>query len=274
MLARSYERGDIYFKDYEGLYCVGCERFYTEKELLPGDVCPTHNRPVELIKEGNYFLHRQVSRAGARSIRRNPDFIRPERYRNEALNMLSEPLERPVHLASQSAAGLGDRAALRHQIRDLRLVRRVLGVRERVPTTDRPALHEIWPRDRALHRQGHPEDSRRVLAADAADGGPAAVPPSQRSWMAQFRRLADVEKLGQHARSGEYEKDYGPDVLRYFVMREMVYGLDGDFSEERLIERYNADLANDLGNFASRVLSMAHRYFGSEMKLAPGDRDG
>jgi methionyl-tRNA synthetase len=56
MLQRTYDRGDIYFKDYEGLYCVGCERFYTEKELIEGKTCPEHNRPVELIKEGNYFL--------------------------------------------------------------------------------------------------------------------------------------------------------------------------------------------------------------------------
>jgi methionyl-tRNA synthetase len=66
-----------------------------------------------------------------------------------------------------------------------------------------------------------------------------------------------------------YERAFGPDVLRYFVMREVVYGLDGDFSEERLIERYNADLANDLGNLTSRVLTMAHRYCGGEAKAAP-----
>src|SRR5580658_9554461 len=56
MLTRTHERGDIYFRDYEGLYCVDCERFYTEKELLPGNICPSHNKPVELISEGNYFL--------------------------------------------------------------------------------------------------------------------------------------------------------------------------------------------------------------------------
>ena len=67
-----------------------------------------------------------------------------------------------------------------------------------------------------------------------------------------------------------YEQAFGPDVLRYFVMREVVYGLDGDFSEERLIERYNADLANDLGNFISRVLAMASRYFGGEITATPG----
>src|SRR5260370_20998191 len=70
-----------------------------------------------------------------------------------------------------------------------------------------------------------------------------------------------------------YEKAFGPDVLRYFVMREVVYGLDGDFSEERLTERYNADLANDLGNFTSRVLTMAQRYLGGAMNAAPA-RDG
>lgn len=66
-----------------------------------------------------------------------------------------------------------------------------------------------------------------------------------------------------------YERAFGADVLRYFVMREVVYGLDGDFSEERLVERYNADLANDLGNLVSRVLTMAARYFNGEIRAAP-----
>ncbi len=69
-----------------------------------------------------------------------------------------------------------------------------------------------------------------------------------------------------------YEKAFGPDVLRYFVMREVVYGLDGDFSDERLTERYNADLANDLGNFTSRVLAMAQRYFGGEINFSTAEQ--
>lgn len=71
-----------------------------------------------------------------------------------------------------------------------------------------------------------------------------------------------------------YEKAFGPDVLRYFVMREVVYGLDGDFSEERLIERYNADLANDLGNFTSRVLTMVQRYLGGVLQEPPATGSG
>ena len=71
----------------------------------------------------------------------------------------------------------------------------------------------------------------------------------------------------------EYEKKYGTDVLRYFEMRDIVYGLDVDFSDDRLIERYNSDLANNLGNLASRVLRMAQSYCGGEVKVAPGIRD-
>ena len=132
MLARSYECGDIYFKDYEGLYCVGCERFYTEKELLPGNICPVHNTPVERIKEGNYFLkleqHREAIR---RNIEKNPDFIRPERYRNEALRMLDDPLEDLCISRPKSRLDWGIDAPVRRQVRHLRLVRRVLGLRQR-----------------------------------------------------------------------------------------------------------------------------------------------
>ena len=93
MLTRTYQRGDIYFRDYEGLYCVDCERFYTDKELLLGNLCPSHNKPVELISEGNYFLRIEKYREQVLAhLKANADFIRPERYRNEALNMLAEPL--------------------------------------------------------------------------------------------------------------------------------------------------------------------------------------
>src|SRR6266478_451754 len=205
MLGRTHERGDIYFRDYEGLYCVDCERFYTEKELLPGNVCPTHNKPAELISEGNYFLKIEKYREQVRKyIADHPDFIRPERYRNEALNMLGEPLS------------------------DLCI--------------SRPKSRLDWGIEL-------PFDSKYVTYV----------------WYDAF--WAYVRE------PVSYEKAFGPDVLRYFVMREVVYGLDGDFSEERLTERYNADLANDLGNFTSRVLTMAQRYLGGAMNTAPA-RDG
>ena len=132
MLQRSFDCGDIYFKDYEGLYCVGCERFYTEKELLPGNICPVHNTPVEHIKEGNYFLKLEKYReAIRRNIEKHPDFIRPERYRNEALRMLDDPLEDLCISRPKARLDWGITLPVRRQVRDLCLVRRLLGLSER-----------------------------------------------------------------------------------------------------------------------------------------------
>ncbi len=93
ILQKIYDQGDIYFSEYEGLYCFGCERFYTERELVDG-MCPDHQQAPERIKESNYFF--KMSRYQdwlIDHIQRHPDFIRPERYRNEVLAFLREPLE-------------------------------------------------------------------------------------------------------------------------------------------------------------------------------------
>ncbi|MFC1886043.1 class I tRNA ligase family protein, partial [Thermodesulfobacteriota bacterium] len=93
VLQKIYDAGDIYFSEYEGLYCYGCERFYTERELIDGK-CPDHKTDPEVIKESNYFF--KMSRYQdwlITHIHENPDFIRPERYKNEVLSFLKEPLE-------------------------------------------------------------------------------------------------------------------------------------------------------------------------------------
>ena len=93
ILQKIYDAGDIYFSEYEGLYCFGCERFYTERELVEGK-CPDHEVEPQVIKESNYFF--KMSRYQEwliDHIKKNPDFIRPERYRNEVLAFLKEPLE-------------------------------------------------------------------------------------------------------------------------------------------------------------------------------------
>ena len=93
ILNKIYEKGDIYFSEYEGLYCVECERFYTQRELVDGK-CPDHKKEPELIKEANYFFRMSKYQDWLIDhIKKNPDFIRPERYRNEVLSFLKEPLE-------------------------------------------------------------------------------------------------------------------------------------------------------------------------------------
>jgi len=276
MLERTHERGDIYFRDYEGLYCVDCERFYTEKELLPGNVCPTHNKPAELISEGNYFLKIEKYREQVRKyIADHPDFIRPERYRNEALNMLAEPLSDLCISRPKSRLDWGIELPF-----DSKYVTYVwydaFWAYVSEPATamglDKFA-RDVWP---------HTEHfiGKDILKTHAvywppillAAGLPLFKHLNVHGWL-NFGGSRMSKSSGNVRDPVSYEKAFGPDVLRYFVMREVVYGLDGDFSEERLTERYNADLANDLGNFTSRVLTMAQRYLGGAMNAAPA-RDG
>jgi methionyl-tRNA synthetase len=272
MLRRTYQRGDIYFRDYQGLYCVDCERFYTDKELLPGNLCPSHNKPVELISEGNYFLKIEKYREQVLAhLAANSDFIRPERYRNEALNMLAEPLTDLCISRPKARLDWGIELPF-----DANYVTYVwydafwAYVSEPATRLGLDAFaRDIWP---------HTEHfiGKDILKTHAvywppillAAGLPLFRHLNVHGWL-NFGGARMSKSSGNVADPVSYERAFGADVLRYFVMREVVYGLDGDFSEDRLIERYNADLANDLGNLVSRVLSMAARYFNGELRAAP-----
>jgi methionyl-tRNA synthetase len=277
MLTRTHARGDIYFRDYEGLYCVDCERFYTEKELQPGNVCPTHNRTVELISEGNYFLKIDKYREQVlRHIKDNPDFIRPERYRNEALNMLAEPLADLCISRPKSRMDWGIELPF-----DAKYVTYVwydaFWTYVSKPATEMGI--EAFMRDVFPHTEHF--IGKDILKTHAVYWPPMLLAAgfdqlfkhlNVHGWL-NFGGSRMSKSSGNVRDPVSYEKSFGPDVLRYFVMREVVYGLDGDFSEERLTERYNADLANDLGNFTSRVLTMAQRYLGGELKEPPAIGD-
>ncbi|MFI5352691.1 MAG: class I tRNA ligase family protein [Candidatus Binatales bacterium] len=278
MLQRAHESGDIYFKDYEGLYCVGCERFYTEKELLEGGICPAHKTPVEKIKEGNYFLKLEKYRPQIlKRINDDHEFIRPERYRNEALNMLAEPLEDLCISRPKSRLDWGielpfDSKYVTYVWYDafwayvselpeagdesLDSLRKIMPVTEHFMGKDILKTHAVyWP--------------AMLLGA----GLPLYRHLNVHGWF-NFGGERMSKSSGNMPDPIEYQKKYGTDVLRFFLMREITYGLDSDFTEERLIERYNADLANDLGNLTSRVLAMAARYFNGEVTESPRDRSG
>ena len=268
MLKRTNDRGDIEFRNYEGLYCVGCERFYTEKELLPGNFCPTHKSPVELISEGNYFLKIEKYREAVHAkIESGEIEIRPERYKNEALNMLAEPLADLCISRPKSRMDWGIEIPFDHNYVTYVWYDAFWAYVSEPATRlglDRFA-GDIWP---------HTEHfiGKDILKTHAVYWPPillaAGLPLFRRlnvhGWL-NFGGERMSKSSGNVRDPVSYERAFGPDVLRYFVMREVVYGLDGDFSEERLTERYNADLANDLGNLTSRVLAMAGRYFGGEM---------
>jgi methionyl-tRNA synthetase len=269
MLTRTYERGDIVFKEYEGLYCIGCERFYTDKELLPGNVCPDHKRPVEQVKESNYFLKLEKHRERLRAhIREHADFIRPERYRNEALRMLDEPLDDLCISRPKSRLDWGIDLPFDDKFVTYVWYDAFWAYLSELPDTSIEALAATLPVTE--HFIG-----KDILKTHAVYW-PAMLwsldLPVYRSlnvhgWM-NYGGARFSKSSGNILDPLEYEKTYAPDVLRYFVLREAAYGLDVDFSEERLVERYNSDLANDLGNLTSRVLSMAARYFKGEVTVA------
>jgi methionyl-tRNA synthetase len=274
MLQRAYDKGEIYFKDYQGLYCVGCERFYTQKELLPGNICPAHNTPVELISEGNYFLRLEKYRERVlEHVKNNPDLIRPDRYRNEAINMLSEPLEDLSISRPKTRLDWGIELPF-----DAKFVTYVWfdafwAYVSELPDTSDAALREILPVTE--HFIGKDILKTHIvywpvmlMIAEL----PLFRHLNVHGWL-NFGGARMSKSSGNIPDPMEYEHKYGTDVLRYFEMREIVYGLDVDFSDERLIERYNSDLANNLGNLASRVLRMAQSYCGGEVKVAPGARE-
>jgi methionyl-tRNA synthetase len=269
MLARTYERGEIVFKEYEGLYCIGCERFYTDKELLPGNICPEHNSPVEHFKESNYFLKLEKHRERLRAhIAANPNFIRPERYRNEALRMLDEPLEDLCISRPKSRLDWGIDLPFDDKFVTYVWYDAFWAYLSELPDTSVEALARILPVTE--HFIG--KDILKTHAIYWPAMLWALELPVYRSlnvhgWM-NYGGARFSKSSGNILDPLEYERAYAPDVLRYFVLREAAYGLDVDFTEERLVGRYNSDLANDLGNLTSRVFSMAARYFNGEVSAA------
>jgi len=271
MLARTQAAGDIVFKEYEGLYCVGCERFYTDKELIDGTICPVHNRPVEHFKESNYFLKLEKYRdAVRRHIGTNPGFIRPERYAHEALRMLDEPLDDLCISRPKARLDWGIELPFDDKYVTYVWYDAFWAYVSELPRNDEPALRETLPiTEHFIGKDILKPHAVYWPAMLMALGLPLYRRLNVHGWM-NFRGGRFSKSSGNIADPLEYEKTYGPDVLRYFLLRDVVYGLDGDFSDERLIERYNADLANDLGNFTSRVLAMVARYFKGEVTAVPG----
>ncbi|HSB69307.1 MAG TPA: methionine--tRNA ligase [Candidatus Methylomirabilis sp.] len=261
ILQKIYDSGDIYFGEYGGYYCVGCERFYTEKEMVDGK-CPDHQTVLTYVKEENYFFRMSKYQDWLiRHIQEHPDFIRPERYRNEALGFLREPLEdlcisRPrARLEWGIPMPFDDRYvtyvwfdALINYVSALgypegELYRTFWPVAQHLIAKDILKPHGIyWPT--MLQAAGIP------LYQHLNVHGYWLVDEAKMS-KSRGRTLAPLELAGE----------YGLDALRYFVLREMVFGLDANFSEEGLVGRLNADLANNLGNLLQRTLTMVGRYF-------------
>jgi methionyl-tRNA synthetase len=253
-------RDDIYLGTYEGYYCVSCEAYYVESDLLDGQLCPIHERPVEFLREDNYFF--RLSAYADRLLEHydaHPEAVQPETRRNEVLSLI------------------------RGGLQDFSISRTTFDWGLPLPW-DETHITYVWfdALTNYITAAGYADDAERFAALWPANIHTiakdilrfhtvywpamlmaAGLEPASQVWVHGYltvggKKMSKTNLTGIHP--GELLDTFGVDSYRYYWLRQIAYGADGDFSWESMVERHNADLANGLGNLASRVLAMLGSY--------------
>ena len=255
------DSGQLYEDEYEGLYCVGCEVFKKESDLDAKGNCPDHGKPPETIKEKNWFF--KLSEYGdflKEKISTNELQIEPEARRNEVLSLIDQ--------------GLEDIAVSRHTAKN------ALPLPWDKDQTIYVWLDELFNYCSAVGYGSDEEKFKNYWPADVHIIGKDILKFHCVIWPALLEVIGESvpqkvfahgfftvdgqkisKTLGNAIDPIELVKEYGADAIRYFLLRDIPFGNDGDFSRQRLKDRYNADLANGLGNLVSRTLNMIEQYW-------------
>jgi methionyl-tRNA synthetase len=277
ILSRVHENGEIYFSEYGGLYCVGCERFYPEKELVDGR-CPDHKTVPTFVKEENYFF--RMSRYQERlvqALEKDPDRIRPERYRNEVLAFLREPLEDLCISRPKSRLEWGIELPFDRNFVTYVWFDALLNYTSAAMSRGEEFFSRFWPNvEHVIGKDILKPHGIYWPTMLLAAGFPLFRHLNVHGyWTVEGEKMS--KSLGNVIDPRAMIAKYGNDAFRYYLLRESVFGLDADFREESLVARFNGDLANNFGNLVSRTLSMLQRYFGGVLPPAsrpePIDRE-
>ncbi|HSZ82443.1 MAG TPA: methionine--tRNA ligase, partial [Polyangia bacterium] len=288
MWRRLVAAGDIYPHEYDGLYCVGCEEAKTEDDVVTENgqkLCKIHLRPVELVKEKNYFF--RLSKYADRLVEwysRTPSPVQPESRRNEVLSFVKGGLRdlsvsRKIESVRWAIPVPGDPTQTVYVWIDaLTNYLTVLGGPDAVAsgaTTGKPAL---WTASHHLIAK----DILRFHAVywPAMLWSAGLEPPTQifcHGYLTVKGQKISKSMPATRVDPGAIAAELGVDALRYFILREYTFGGDGDFTYEALFQRHESDLGNDLGNLLNRTISMAHKFVGADLAartraVSPGSR--
>ena len=275
LFRRLQERGYIYKGSYSGQYCVFDELYVDVTE--PGAPCPECGRPTETVQEENYFFKLSAMEEPLLKLyAENPDFIRPEARRNEVIAFVRSGLRDLSVSRTTFKWGIpvpGDEKHVIYVWLDaLANYLTAIGYGSDDPK-DKQKLERYWPAN--VHMIGKEIVRFHCVYWPAfllAAGIPLPKSIIAHGWLL-FEESKMSKSRGNIVRSETILDTLGADTLRYFLLREIVFGSDGSFSFDALVQRFNADLANGLGNLSSRTLSMITRYFEGEIPYpSPGAR--
>ncbi len=275
ILQALYDKGEIYKDSYEGWYCLPDERFWTEKDLVDGN-CPECGRKVEKIKEHNYFFKMGQHREWLEDhILKNEKFIQPVSRRNEVLGFLKKPLgdlciSRPKERLAWGIPLPFDADYVTYVWFDA-LINYIsaYGTMDVIRQTPYwPADHHIIGKDILTTHSVYWSIMLKAIGLDLPKNIFA-----HGWWTVNGQKMS--KSLFNVVEPNKLIDQFGVDVIRYFLLREVPFGLDGDFSHKALIGRINSDLANNLGNLLNRTLNMLDKYFDGTVPApdTSGDED-